>query len=112
MATAAKLIALYRQPENAEAFEQRYWNEHVPLAEKIPGLRRMEVTKFDKNLMGGETPYYMMAELVFDSAEDLKAGMASEEGKAAGANIMSFAGPILTMVTSHVESRESAAVPR
>ena len=41
----AKLIALYKHPENKEAFDEHYFNVHGPLTEKIPGLREMKVTK-------------------------------------------------------------------
>ena len=41
----AKLIALYKHPENKEAFDDHYFNVHSPLTAKIPGLREMKVTK-------------------------------------------------------------------
>ncbi len=40
-----KLIAFYKHPENKEAFDEHYFNVHVPITEKIPGLRKMKVTK-------------------------------------------------------------------
>ena len=32
----AKLIALYKHPENKEAFDAHYFNVHAPLTAKIP----------------------------------------------------------------------------
>lgn len=98
--TVAKLIALYTEPADPAEFDRLYCETHMPLVEKIPGLRGVEVLKVQKNLMGGEKPYYMMATLTFDSMDALKAGLASPEGQAAGANIMGFAGKYLTMLSS------------
>jgi uncharacterized protein (TIGR02118 family) len=98
----AKLVALYREPENREAFEQKYFETHVPLVEKMPGLRGMEIMRFEKNLMGKELPYYMMATLTFESQDALNAAMGSPEGQAAGANIMGFAGSIITLLAADV----------
>ena len=47
-----KLIALYKQPENKEAFDEHYFNVHGPITEKIPGLQKMEVTKIVGTPMG------------------------------------------------------------
>jgi len=33
----AKLIALYKHPENKEEFDNHYFNVHGPLTAKIPG---------------------------------------------------------------------------
>ncbi|RSK45590.1 EthD family reductase, partial [Bacillus canaveralius] len=52
-----KLIALYKHPENKEAFDDHYFNTHAPLTAKIPGLREMKVTKIIGSPMGGEGKY-------------------------------------------------------
>jgi uncharacterized protein (TIGR02118 family) len=39
-----KLVALYRKPADGEVFEQAYFETHIPLLKKIPGLRRVEIT--------------------------------------------------------------------
>ncbi|MCP1146236.1 EthD family reductase [Lysinibacillus endophyticus] len=94
----AKLIALYRQPQDPAAFDQHYFEVHAPITKKIPGLREMKVTKFSGTPMGKESPYYLMCEMIYDSMEDLKNGMRSEEGKASGKDLMSFAGDIVTLM--------------
>jgi len=94
----AKLVALYAQPVDSEAFDKAYFETHVPLVEKMPGLRKCEVTKLKSNLMGTNMPYYMIAELTFDSSEALHAALSSPEGKAAGANLMGFASTLVTLL--------------
>ncbi len=97
-----KLIALYKKPANAVEFDNRYFNEHIPLASKIPGLRKTEVAKI-VGTPAGESEYYLMAELYFDNMEALKAGMSSPEGKAAAKDVMSFAKDIVSMMFAEEE---------
>ena len=94
----AKLIALYKHPENKEAFDEHYFNVHAPITAKIPGLREMKVTKVTGSPMGGEGKYYLMCEMYYDSFEALKAGLRSEEGKASGKDLMGFAGDLVTLM--------------
>ena len=100
----AKLIALYKQPADAQAFDDKYFNEHIPLAQKMPGLQLIEISKVSGAPMG-EPAYYLMAELYFDNIEAVKAGLSSPEGKAAGKNIMSFAGDLVTMMYAEVADK-------
>jgi len=93
-----KMIALYKHPENKEAFDEHYFNVHGPITEKIPGLRKMEVTKINGSPMGGEGEYYLMCEMYYDDYEALKQGMRSAEGKASGKDLMGFAGELVTLM--------------
>ena len=40
-----KLVALYKKPAAIQEFDNHYFNIHVPLANKMPGLRRTEVSR-------------------------------------------------------------------
>lgn len=93
-----KLIALYKQPENKEAFNDHYFNRHAPITAKIPGLRKMEVTKIVGSPMGGEGEYYLMCEMYYDSHEALQTAMRTDEGKASGKDAMKFAGNLITLM--------------
>ncbi|MFB5195362.1 EthD family reductase [Neobacillus sp. KR4-4] len=93
-----KMIALYKHPENKEAFDKHYFNVHGPITEKIPGLRKMDVTKITGSPMGGEGEYYLMCEMYYDDYEALKQGMRSVEGKASGKDLMGFAGELVTLM--------------
>lgn len=92
------MIALYKHPENKEAFDEHYFNVHGPITEKIPGLRKMEVTKIIGSPMGGEGEYYLLCEMYYDDQEALKQGMRSVEGKASGKDLMGFAGELVTLM--------------
>ncbi|MGM9925013.1 MAG: EthD family reductase [Bacillus sp. (in: firmicutes)] len=93
-----KLIALYKHPENKEAFDEHYFNVHGPITEKIPGLKKMEVTKIVGSPMGGQGEYYLLCEMYYESHEALQQGLRSAEGKASGKDLMGFAGKLVTLM--------------
>lgn len=99
-----KLVALYKHPEDKKAFDEHYFNVHSPLAKKMPGLKKLEVTRYVAAPMGGDAKYYLQAEMVFEDREALDAAMASEEGRAAAKDLMGFAGKLVTMMIGEVVS--------
>jgi uncharacterized protein (TIGR02118 family) len=86
-----KLVVAYGTPEDSAAFDEYYASTHIPLVHKIPSLRRFEAGKILGTPDGSAAPFYFLAELWFDSAEDLQAAMGSAEGQAAGADVPNFA---------------------
>lgn len=94
----AKLIAMYKHPENKEEFDNHYFNVHVPITAKMPGLGDMKVTKFTGSPMGGESEYYLMCEMYFDTLEDLQQALRSPEGKATAKDLMGFASDLFTLM--------------
>jgi uncharacterized protein (TIGR02118 family) len=97
-----KLMVCYGTPEDPAAFDAYYAETHAPLAEQLPGLRRFEWGKVLGAPDGSAPPYYFVAELSFDDAEALQAGMASPEGLAAGADVANFAtGGATLMIAEH-----------
>lgn len=87
----AKLFAVYQQPADPAKFDAYYYNTHVPLAKKIPGLRRYEVTKGDVSGMAGKHAVYLIATLEFDSMAAIGAALASPQGQATAADLANFA---------------------
>jgi uncharacterized protein (TIGR02118 family) len=97
-----KLVVLYGTPEDPAAFDDHYASTHVPLVEKIPNLRRFEVGKVLGTPDGAPAPFYYLAELWFDSAEELAAAMSTQQGQAAGADVASFATGGATLMIAQV----------
>jgi uncharacterized protein (TIGR02118 family) len=93
----ATLIALYKKADDIQAFDDHYFNVHAPLAEKMPGLVKVEYKRITGSPMG-ESGYYLLAELTFNSKEDLQAAMTSEEGRAAAKDLMGFAGNLVQLM--------------
>jgi len=96
-----KLVILYKKPADVNAFETHYRETHLPLARKMPGMRKLEVSHVTGS-PGGEPKFYMMAEVYFDDKEAMMAALGSPEGKAAGKDIMGAAGDLLHMMFADV----------
>jgi uncharacterized protein (TIGR02118 family) len=90
-----KLVALYKQPEDVEAFEREYAH-HVTLVEAIPGLESVALTRFSRTLAGDG--FYLMAEMNFPDKDTFKAAMRSPEMGAVGEDIQRFAGHLMTLL--------------
>ncbi|HSH58141.1 MAG TPA: EthD family reductase [Acidimicrobiales bacterium] len=96
-----KLTVLFGHPEDPEAFEEYYANQHLPLAAKIPNVQRFESGRLGA-VDGGESPYHRMAELWFESAERMAEAVSSPEGQVANGDIRNFATGGATFLVSEV----------
>jgi len=86
-----KLVVLYTEPEDIQAFEKHFTEVHTPLVHKMPGLKKLEKTRFT----GGPLEparYYMMAEVYFDNRDEMMASLSSAEGMAVAKDVMTFGG--------------------
>ena len=81
-----RLLVVYETPDDADAFDQHYREVHIPLAKKLPGLRRYTVGRDTVPIRGGE-PFYLVAELDWDDMDALRAAFASPEGQATARDI-------------------------
>jgi len=41
----ARVLVMYKTPKDAQAFDKYYFETHVPIAKKLPGLRKYEVSR-------------------------------------------------------------------
>lgn len=87
----ARMVVIYRTPKDVEAFDRHYFGIHVPLAKKIPGLRRYEVNDGPIRTPAGGADAYRIGTLYFDDMAAIERAFASPEGKAAGADRRTFA---------------------
>ncbi len=96
-----KLVALYRQPADTEAFDKAYFETHMPLIKKVPGLHNTTISRFTRTVMG--EGFYLMAEMYFSDTDALKAAMKSPEMAAAGENLDGFAKGLYTLMFASEE---------
>lgn len=87
----AWMVVIYRTPQNVEAFDRHYFGIHVPLAKKIPGLRKYEVSDGLIATPLGNSHVHRIGMLCFDDLAAIEKAFASEEGRAAGADRRLFA---------------------
>ena len=89
----------YGAPADADSFEQYYRDVHVPMAARLPGLRRFTVSH--PRGLGTPAPY-MVAELWFDDADALKAALKSPEMAETAADAQTFDVASTTMFSGDV----------
>ena len=87
----ARMLVIYRTPEDVEAFDRHYFDIHVPLAKKIPGLRKYEVSHGPIATPVGASDFHRIGTLYFDDLAAIEKAFASAEGRAAGADRRIFA---------------------
>lgn len=87
----AKLLVLYKKPKSAEAFDKYYQSIHVPLAKKVPGLKKYDISTGIVGTPAGPSDIHLVAILHFESTDALKAGLASPEGQATAGDLSNFA---------------------
>ena len=83
--SVAFLVIYEGQPEDPEAFLRYYVEKHVPLVWKFPKIRRIEI---EQGVDGGD--FFMIARLTFDSIEDFRVAISSEERERARADMQNF----------------------
>jgi uncharacterized protein (TIGR02118 family) len=84
--TMAKMLVIYKTPADPEAFDRHYFEVHVPLAKKLPGLRRYDISRRPIiKRSAGEMPY-LVGTLYFDSLADMQSAFATEIGIACAAD--------------------------
>jgi uncharacterized protein (TIGR02118 family) len=85
-----RLVALYNQPEDPEAFDAHYRETHTPIIRRYPGIRDMRTTRTD-GVGGRPVAFYLMAEMIFDSRADLDAALSSGAGAESARDLRNFA---------------------
>lgn len=87
----AKLVVLYKTPKDKAAFDAYYKATHIPLAYKIPGLKKYEISDGGVGSPAGASDIHLMAILTFDSLADIQKALGSAEGQAAAGDLANFA---------------------
>ncbi|MGA9640477.1 MAG: EthD family reductase [Terriglobales bacterium] len=86
----AQLMVMYKMPKDAAAFDKHYFEAHIPIAKKIPGLRKYEISKGPIVTPLGASGFHLIATLHFDDMAAVQQAFASGEGLAAAADVLTF----------------------
>lgn len=97
----ARFLALYETPADPEAFDRHYREIHSPLG------RRYTVGRDAAAVRGA--PYYLVAELDWDTMDELRAAFASPEGRATAADAVRLQelAPVRSMIFTMDDGRAS-----
>jgi uncharacterized protein (TIGR02118 family) len=87
----AGLVAIYKTPADAEAFARHYFGTHIPLAKKMPGFMKYEVSSGPISVLAGPTDIYLIGTVYFDDLDAMQKAFASPEGRACAADRQAFA---------------------
>jgi uncharacterized protein (TIGR02118 family) len=87
----AQLVVMYKTPKDATAFNEHYFEKHIPIAKKIAGLRKYEVSQGPVATPAGPSGYHLVAILHFDNLAAIQGAFGSAEGQAAVADVQNFA---------------------
>ena len=102
-----KLVVLYGHPDDPAAFDDYYESTHLPLADKMPYVRRAEIAKALPGPDGSRPPFYRVTEVYYDSLEDLQASNESPEGEATRADVENYATGGVTIFVADVLDRQA-----
>lgn len=72
-----RLTIQYQAPADPDAFDRRYFDQHLPLCRPLPGLLAASFSK--PRVLGEGSAPYLVAVLDFDDAAALKAALRSPE---------------------------------
>ena len=70
-----RLIGLWTEPDDVDAFEREYLGSHFP---RLEGLRGSEAAVTSRCIDG---PYFRMTEVVFRSLDDIHAALEDSAGQ-------------------------------
>lgn len=86
---SVKLVVMYPKPVDAAKFDSYFRGTHMPLVEKMPGLKGYSFGP-STGPDGGDGAYFWIFVGTFDSRDALGAALGSAEGQAAVADIPNY----------------------
>ena len=87
----AEVVVMYKTPKDTAAFDKHYFERHIPIARKIPGLRKYAISQGPVATPAGPSAFHLIAILTFDNLAAIQAGFGSAEGRATAADVQTFA---------------------
>jgi uncharacterized protein (TIGR02118 family) len=91
-----KLLILFRKPAEIEEFEAHFGGVHVPLIAAMPHVKRTTVARAI-GAPRGEPMFHLIHEVYFDDMNACNMALNSEQGRAAGNDLMAWGKDIVTL---------------
>jgi uncharacterized protein (TIGR02118 family) len=93
-----KLLVLYDEPKDPTHFRKYYVETHLPLVNKMPGVKASRYSFDVKPLGPGKAPCFCIFEAEFENEAALMNGLASKKGQAVAGDVPNYASGGVTMV--------------
>ena len=87
----ARMVVIYKKPDDVAAFERHYYEIHVPMAKRLPGIRKYEVSQGPIMSPAGPSEAWLVGTLHFDSLTAMRDAFASEVGIECAADRRAYA---------------------
>ncbi len=85
-----QIVVMYKTPKDKAAFDKHYFGTHIPLAKKIPGLTKYEVSHGPVATPEGPSDIHLVAILHFETMAAMQNLSSTPEGKAASADVQNL----------------------
>lgn len=104
-----KFMVMFRQPDQAERFENIY-QDFLALVERIPNIRRRQVAHVTGS-PGGASEYFRILEIYFDSLEIQTDALMSAAGQEAGRELYRLPKDSFELLYADVYEEEGGSTP-
>ena len=105
-----KFMIMFRQPEEAESFENVY-QDFLALVERMPHILRRQVVHVTGSPQGSPE-FYRILEIYFESAEKQQEALISTVGQEAGAELARLPGESVHLLFADVYEEEGSSTPQ
>jgi uncharacterized protein (TIGR02118 family) len=105
-----RIVSLHGFPDDPDLYQRYYRDVHLPLVQRIPGVRNIRFGQALKALDGARPLYYLVSDVYFDDMAALEAALASPEMDQAIADVPKFASGGVTIMLC--ESEDVAPIRR
>ena len=85
-----RIVALHKRPPDPDAYIRYYLDVHMPIVQKVPGLRKVRWGKVVSAADDSEAPCWLMSDVYFDDMHALESALDSAEMEAALADLANF----------------------
>jgi uncharacterized protein (TIGR02118 family) len=97
-----RIVSLHGHPRDPAEFERYYRQRHMPLVQRIPGVRNIRFGRVRNTSDGSPSPYFLVSDVYFDDVAAFETAQASPEMAAALEDVPNFAsGGVTIMVCEY-----------
>jgi len=93
-----KTIALFKESDDIQSFDNHFFERLVPLVKKLPGLQNHAISRVTGSPIG-EKKIHLLLEIMFENQDALTRALASNEGVAVSKELLKFAMPLVSLYT-------------
>ena len=105
-----RIVSLHRLPPDPASYDDYYRRVHIPIARRIPGVRKIRFGHVRKMEDGSSPPFHLVSDVYFDDMPSLESALESPEMAAALGDVPNFAAPgAITIMFCETEDVEPEA---